>query len=82
MEGFAHHGHFVRLEPVQAGDAWEAQVLVEVHAGGKVERIYYHDHQNSYPDRAAALEASRDLGRRMVENFTLPAYGEGDYREG
>jgi len=79
--GFAHHGHFVRLEPEQNKERWEAQVVVEVHAKGQTERIYYHDHLTSFATREEALEASRDLGRRMVENFTVPNYGEGDYQE-
>jgi hypothetical protein len=80
MEGFAYHGHYIRLDPEQAKGKWEAQVVVEVHAKGQVERIYYHDHLTSYATREEALEASREFGRRMVDNFTLPAVGEGDYQ--
>jgi hypothetical protein len=79
--GFAYHGHFIRLEPEQNKERWEAQVVVEVHAKGQTERIYYHDHLTSFATREEALEASRELGRRMVENFTVPNYGEGDYRD-
>ena len=81
MPGFAYHGHFILLEPEQSKGRWEAQVVVEVHAKGATERIYYHDHLTSYATREEALEASREFGRRMVENFTVPNYGEGDYRE-
>jgi hypothetical protein len=69
------------LDPEQNREKWEAQVVVEVHAKGTTERIYYHDHLTSYATREEALEASREFGRRMVENFTVPAYGEGDYKE-
>jgi hypothetical protein len=79
MEGFAYHGHYIRLEPEPAGDSWEAQVVVEVHSGGKVERIYYHDHEHQYPTREEAVSASGEFGKRMVDNFTLPAVGEGDF---
>jgi hypothetical protein len=81
LSGFPHHGHYVWLDPEQSKGAWEAQVIVEVHAKGEKERIYYHDHLTSYATREEALEASRDFGRRMVENFTVPAYGEGEYKE-
>lgn len=81
LSGFAHHGHYVWLDPERSGERWEPQVIVEVHAKGTTERIYYHDHTTGYATREEALEASRDLGRRMVENFTVPAYGEGDYQE-
>ncbi len=52
-----------------------------MHATGETERICYHDHLTSYASREEALEASREFGQRMVENFTVPASGEGDYRE-
>jgi hypothetical protein len=79
-QGFAHHGHHVQLEPDESGGRWQARVLVEVHAGGTTERIHYRDHLTSYATREEALEASREFGRRMVENFTVPAFGEGDYQ--
>jgi hypothetical protein len=79
MEGFAHHGHYVTLDPQQVGDSWEAHVEVVVHAKGQKERINYHDHVQRYPTRDAALEASRALGKMAVENFILPASGEGEY---
>ncbi len=81
LPGFAYHGHYIVLDPEQSKGKWEAQVVVEVHAKGQTERIYYHDHLTSYATREEALEASREFGRRMVDNFTVPAYGEGDYRE-
>ena len=81
LSGFPYHGHYVWLDPEQSKGKWEAQVMVEVHAKGQTERIYYHDHLTSYATREEALEASREFGRRMVENFTVPAYGEGDYQE-
>ncbi len=80
VSGFPYHGHYVRLEPVQSKEKWEAQVVVEVHAKGETERIYYHDHLTSYATREEALAASREFGQRMVDNFTVPAYGEGDYQ--
>ncbi len=81
LSGFPYHGHYIRLEPVQSRETWEAQVIVEVHAKGETERIYYHDHQTSYATREEALEASKEFGRRMVDNFTVPNYGEGEYQE-
>jgi len=51
LSGFPYHGHYIRLDPEQNKEQWEA------------------------------LEASRKFGRRMVENFTVPAYGEGIYIE-
>jgi len=81
LTGFPYHGHYIRLDPEQNKEQWEAQVVVEVHAAGVVtERIYYHDHLTSYATREEALEASREFGRKMVENFTVPNYGEGDYQ--
>ena len=80
LPGFPYHGHYIRLDPEQSQGKWEAQVIVEVHAKGQTERIYYHDHLTSYATREEALEASREFGRRMVDNFTVPAYGEGDYQ--
>ena len=80
MEGFAHHGHYVVLDPRESGGAWEAHVEVIVHAKGQTERINYHDHVKRHPTREAALEASRELGKMAVENFIVPASGEGDYQ--
>ena len=81
LPGFAYRGHYIRLDPMESRGKWEAQVVVEVHAKGTTERIYYHEPATSYATRDEALEASREFGRRMIENFTVPAYGEGDYRE-
>lgn len=81
LPGFAYRGHYVRLDPEESRGKWEAQVVVEVHAKGETERIYYHDHLTSYATREEALEASREFGRRMVDTFTVPAYGEGNYQE-
>jgi hypothetical protein len=81
LPGFAYHGHFIRLDPEQSKGRWEAQVVVEMHAKWTTERIYYHDPMTSYATREEALEASREFGQRMVENFTVPNYGEGDYKE-
>ena len=47
----------------------------------ETERIYYHDHLTSSASREEALGASREFGRRMVENFTVPAYERGGPRE-
>jgi hypothetical protein len=80
MSGFAYHGHFIGLEPAKSKDRWEAQVVVEVHAKGQVERIWYHEPDLSFATREEALEASREFGMKMVDNFTVPAYGEGDYQ--
>ena len=79
LPGFPYHGHYVQLDPEKNNEQWEAQVVVHVHAQGTAERIYYHDHLTSYATREEALEASREFGRRMVENFTVPAFGEGEY---
>lgn len=81
LPGFAYHGHFVRLDPEKSKGRWEAQVIVEVYARGEKERIYYHDHLTGYDTLEEALEASREFGRRMVDDFTVPAYGEGEYKE-
>lgn len=79
MSGFPYHGHYVWLDPIQNKEKWDAQVIVEVAVKGTTERIYYHEPSTSYATREEALESSRELGRRMVENFTVPAYGEGEY---
>ena len=81
MSGFAYHGHFIGLEPAHQKDRWEAQVVVEVHAKGQVEHIWYHEPDLSFATREEALEASREFGKKMVDNFTVPAYGEGDFQE-
>ncbi|MHB8836410.1 MAG: hypothetical protein ACYC9Y_11985 [Candidatus Methylomirabilia bacterium] len=81
LPGFPYRGHYIRLDPQESRGKWEAQVVVEVHAKGETERIYYHDHLTSYATREEALAASREFGRRMVENFTVPAYGEGICQE-
>jgi hypothetical protein len=82
MSGFACHGHYVQLIPEQEKERWVARVVVEVHAKGQTERIYYRDHTQSYATREEAENGAAEFGRRMVENFTVPAYGEGDYQSG
>ncbi|HEY5997898.1 MAG TPA: hypothetical protein VI078_01155 [bacterium] len=79
MSGLAYHGHYIHLIPEADKDRWVARVIVEVHAKGQTERIYYRDHTQSYATQAEAEEAAVEFGKRMVENFTVPAYGEGDY---
>ena len=81
LSGFPHRGHYIWLDPEQNKERWETQVIVEVHSKAETERIYYHDHLTSYATREEALEASREFGRRMVDTFTVPAYGEGEYKE-
>lgn len=81
MEGFPYRGHFIRLHPEERQGRWEAMVAIDVHAKGERERIYYRDHLNSYASREEAVEGCKEFGRRMVDTFTVPGVGEGDYRE-
>lgn len=81
MDGLAHRGHYIRLVPEQDKDHWVARVVIEVHSSGQTEKIHYRDHTQSYGSLAEARQASVEFGKRMIENFTIPAYGEGDLRE-
>lgn len=81
MSGFAYHGHYVHLVPEAGKDRWEARVIVAVHAKGQKERIHYRDHARTYATREEADAASVEFGKRMIESFILPAYGEGDCQE-
>lgn len=79
MNGLAYRGHYIRLIPELDKDKWVARVIVEVHTGGQTEKIYYRDHTQSYESRDEAELASVEFGKRMIENFTIPASGEGDF---
>jgi len=81
MRGLPYRGHYIHLIPEPEKDRWVARVIVEVHAKGETERIYYRDHTQSYATRDEAESASIEFGKRMIENFTIPATGEGDYHE-
>jgi hypothetical protein len=80
MEGLAYRGHYLRLIPEPDKDRWVARVIVEVHSGGRTEKIHYRDHTQTYGSRDEAAAASVEFGKRMIENFIIPASGEGDYR--
>lgn len=81
MNGIAYRGHFIRLIPEPEKDHWVARVIVEVHIAGNIEKIYYRDHTKSYGSREEAESASIEFGKRMVDNFTVPVSGEGDYQD-
>jgi hypothetical protein len=82
MEKHPYRGHVIWLDPEQIRGRWEPRVAVDVHAKGQTERIWYADHTLGFPTREEAVEASRQLGERMVDNFTVPGVGEGDYAGG
>lgn len=79
MDGLVYRGHYLRLIPEPDKGKWVARVIVEVHAAGQTEKIYYRDHTQSYESREEAETASVEFGKRMIENFTIPVSGEGDY---
>jgi hypothetical protein len=81
MPGLAYHGHFIELIPEPDKERWVARVCIEVHTGGRTERIYYRDHTQAYGSREEAERASVDFGKRMIDNFIVPASGEGDYQD-
>ena len=81
MDGMAYRGHYIRLIPELDKDKWDARVIVEVHTDGQTEKIHYRDHTQSYGSRAEAEAASIEFGKKMIENFTIPVSGEGDYQE-
>ena len=81
MDGLAYRGHYIRLIPEQEKDHWVARVIAEVHSSGQTEKIYYRDHTQTYGSRDEAEQASIEFGKRMMENFIIPASGEGDYKE-
>lgn len=81
MAGLTYRGHFIRLIPEQEEDHWVARVVIEVHTAGATEKIHYRDHTQSYASLEDARTASIEFGKRMIENFTIPAYGEGDLHD-
>jgi hypothetical protein len=82
MEGFAYRGHYVWLDPDGKGDHWEAHVGVEIHAKGAVEKIWYRDPEHVYPTRDEAAAACVVFAKKMIDTFTVPAYGEGELKTG
>lgn len=80
-QGLAYRGHFIRLIPEPEKDRWVARVVIEVRQKGQPEKIHYRDHTQTYGSREEATAASVEFGKRMIENFIVPAYGEGDVRE-
>ena len=78
MTGAMHRGHYILPLPEADKGAWNVLVLVEVHAKGQVEKIHYRDPAHSYASREEAAAAGIEFGRQMIENFIVPAYGEGD----
>jgi hypothetical protein len=81
MEGFPYRGHYIWIDPEKKNGDWEARVAVEIHAKGEIEKIYYNDHLYRYTSREEALEACKEFGKRLVDNFTIPDVGEGEYKE-
>lgn len=81
MDRLAYRGHVIHAIPEQERDHWVAMVIIEVHSPGVKERIHYRDHTQSYVSVEDAKAASIEFGKKMIENFTIPAYGEGDYRD-
>lgn len=80
MLGEAYRGHFVRPLPEAEKGAWSVLVQIEVHAKGQVEKIHYRDPEHSYASREEAEVAAVEFGKQMIENFIVPAYGEGELR--
>lgn len=78
MTGTSHRGHYIRPLPEADKGRWNVLVQVEVHAKGQIEKIHYRDSAHSYGSREEAEAAGREFGRQMIENFIVPAYGEGD----
>lgn len=81
MTGATYRGHFIRLMPELDKDRWNVLIMVEVHAKGQVEKIHYRDPTNSYGTREEAEVAGVEFGKQMIENFIVPAYGEGELRD-
>jgi hypothetical protein len=81
MNGYSYRGHYVWIDPEKKNGEWEARVAVDVHSEGKVERIYYNDHFNSYSSQEEAVAACEDFGKKMIDDHTIPVVGEGDYKE-
>jgi hypothetical protein len=81
MTGAMHRGHYIRPLPEADKGKWNVLVLVEVHAKGQVEKIHYRDPAHSYASREEAESAGIEFGKQMIENFIVPAYGDGDLKD-